>query len=69
MEFTTARYGRVPGFEHARVRTKDFHCRDQVFHMRQLVDARRVSESACFGLEVLPELALRRRGSLGRCVT
>ncbi|CAJ1336775.1 unnamed protein product, partial [Effrenium voratum] len=33
-------YGRVPGFEHAQVRAKDFHCRDQVFHLRQLVDAR-----------------------------
>mmetsp|Transcript_56557 Transcript_56557/g.104684 ORF Transcript_56557/g.104684 Transcript_56557/m.104684 type:complete len:125 (+) Transcript_56557:76-450(+) len=33
-------YGRVPSFEHAVVRGKDFHCRDQVFRLRQLVDAR-----------------------------
>uniref|UniRef100_A0A7S2HIR9 Uncharacterized protein n=1 Tax=Alexandrium andersonii TaxID=327968 RepID=A0A7S2HIR9_9DINO len=33
-------YGQVPGFEHARVRHKDFNCKDQVFHLRQLVDAR-----------------------------
>eukprot|EP00434_Breviolum_minutum_P010419 symbB.v1.2.009189.t1/scaffold581.1/size274127/3 len=33
-------YGQVPGFDHAKVRAKEFHCRDQVFHLRQLVDAR-----------------------------
>eukprot|EP00930_Biecheleria_cincta_P060574 TRINITY_DN46217_c0_g1_i1.p1 TRINITY_DN46217_c0_g1~~TRINITY_DN46217_c0_g1_i1.p1 ORF type:complete len:124 (-),score=19.69 TRINITY_DN46217_c0_g1_i1:38-409(-) len=33
-------FGKVPSFDHARVRHKDFHCKDQVFHMRQLVDAR-----------------------------
>mmetsp|Transcript_8267 Transcript_8267/g.22928 ORF Transcript_8267/g.22928 Transcript_8267/m.22928 type:complete len:125 (-) Transcript_8267:322-696(-) len=33
-------FGCVPAFEHARVRGREFHCRDHVFHMRQLVDAR-----------------------------
>merc|ERR1719401_1418576 len=33
-------YGQTPGFEHARVRSRDFQCKDHVFHMRQLVDAR-----------------------------
>ncbi|CAK0910394.1 unnamed protein product [Prorocentrum cordatum] len=33
-------YGQVPSFDHARVRSKEFHCRDHVFHIRQLVDAR-----------------------------
>merc|ERR1711904_186650 len=33
-------YGRIPDFAYAQVRHKDFHCRDQVFRMRQLVDAR-----------------------------
>mmetsp|Transcript_47066 Transcript_47066/g.108760 ORF Transcript_47066/g.108760 Transcript_47066/m.108760 type:complete len:125 (+) Transcript_47066:62-436(+) len=33
-------YGQVPTFEYARVRHKEFHCKDQVFRIRQLVDAR-----------------------------
>eukprot|EP00929_Paragymnodinium_shiwhaense_P041739 TRINITY_DN21680_c0_g1_i1.p1 TRINITY_DN21680_c0_g1~~TRINITY_DN21680_c0_g1_i1.p1 ORF type:complete len:124 (-),score=16.81 TRINITY_DN21680_c0_g1_i1:214-585(-) len=33
-------YGRLPDFRYAAVRPKDYHCRDQVFAMRQLVDAR-----------------------------
>eukprot|EP00419_Tripos_fusus_P020225 CAMPEP_0172749040 /NCGR_PEP_ID=MMETSP1074-20121228/146423_1 /TAXON_ID=2916 /ORGANISM="Ceratium fusus, Strain PA161109" /LENGTH=124 /DNA_ID=CAMNT_0013580897 /DNA_START=29 /DNA_END=400 /DNA_ORIENTATION=- len=33
-------YGQTPSFEHAKVRGKDFNCKDQVFHIRQLVDAR-----------------------------
>eukprot|EP00927_Polykrikos_kofoidii_P058173 TRINITY_DN52546_c0_g1_i1.p1 TRINITY_DN52546_c0_g1~~TRINITY_DN52546_c0_g1_i1.p1 ORF type:complete len:125 (+),score=12.66 TRINITY_DN52546_c0_g1_i1:73-447(+) len=33
-------YGQTPGFEYARIRHKEFSCKEQVFHMRQLVDAR-----------------------------
>mmetsp|Transcript_139690 Transcript_139690/g.243203 ORF Transcript_139690/g.243203 Transcript_139690/m.243203 type:complete len:124 (-) Transcript_139690:63-434(-) len=33
-------YGQVPTFEHAAVRGKEFHCKDQLFRMRQLIDCR-----------------------------
>mmetsp|Transcript_58878 Transcript_58878/g.166081 ORF Transcript_58878/g.166081 Transcript_58878/m.166081 type:complete len:124 (+) Transcript_58878:85-456(+) len=33
-------YGQTPNFEHARFRGREFHCREQVFRLRQLVDAR-----------------------------
>merc|ERR1712216_441937 len=33
-------FGRTPSSAHARIRSKEFGCREQVFRMRQLVDAR-----------------------------
>merc|ERR1711897_130375 len=33
-------YGRTPTFDYARIRAKDFNCRDQLFKIRQLIDGR-----------------------------